>query len=1263
METDADRRLPVLETMPDELRNLTFIEKRLISFMRVNEFLLDLPTNHVPGQWGRVYVTPLEEPDACHIMEGTTVKDGVIYIASGGHQENAALPARPGKIAKALQYLLDNHPRYSATPAIKKSVEDAIHELAACEHEENNPEHPASEIQDNALTHGGPMPAGAVAAELKKARGHADLKPDIDVLIFPHLFSTGSGGFPGLKTCKLPDYCRKRLLGEDARFQQDPQYIFWLLEMWFKHKVSSNTQVFVGPQSSSRLFPFQHQIRHAAYTSLRQVPGTQPYIYAKRSVGLSMIEQLGKPKWFMTLTCHAKQPSILLACIVASLRTEQGMALDPSNEVLDKALEVLDSYLRHDEVKWPLDVPGAHARTASELCNAFPAVVAREFMRHTRALMRWLGAEQDVEEDPAAEPDVMDDVMPVDTVRAPPQPPFHISDYTLRIEWQKRGYPHAHIMMWTRQDLAPAEGCTATAATAEHDFGGSDAESLLDERPAITTEQLYDKYVCTRSPRRWREIYRDQEMANLAEFLVHKHTAYCGAYSLGACRFGFPHPAVPRTRAKEARETMVSRSKNTYLVRRRSDANMMGLYNPSILRKWRGSMDLQAISDAHNAHKYIMGYNFKMEDDTVTHRRVEELIARLSTHGDINAQDVYRVAHAALQGRSTSTFEACHLLLGEPVVQFSRDNTWIQTCRPEEWTIAVPANEESIALKDPADYADTRRRMPGLLQHYSDVQKEKLGGDVELPVEGSDHRCRVPRDQLTFFDFVAGLRVERKDGSVLLTVRRKPAIVGHRTFNPDVQSEDFYYAKLLLHTVWTTPGDWLQDADEGSHARAFHRLLKDSDTFMSSVCYPNFDASLSAARELARVQAEMYLRAQLDGNEAQEHYQGSLEILEKLRTKCVDVFDMDIPDNVATGDAGIAFGDVAGGEEAWQVLTSEVSEQNELVARQRKVMELIIAAAITPVNKDSAWRLRLILHGPGGCGKPFVLRAAAHKIRHAQKGVVIAAYTGAAAYQAGGVTLHSCLGLPVVNKSYGQHEGDVPLPQGARLDQLRSLWRHVEMLFIDEMSLVSEKLLKRIDTHLRYIRSHGSHLPFGGIHLVMIGDFFQLPPVLDYPMLRDMATLRLFQLCELVGNHRAAKDPAWAAMLGRIRTGSHTEADMTFLRGRRKKTIPPNAVRLCATRAGVAALNQQMLENHLKTVPENEVYDCPAQDTYERTQLEPSAPSNAYANAEDDAPPFANQSIPRPHKAPQKTVVVVDLLSCSPLTLSRTPVACKRSSS
>ena len=533
--------------------------------------------------------------------------------------------------------------------------------------------------------------------------------------------------------------------------------------------------------------------------------------------------------------------------------------------------------------------------------------------------------------------------------------------------------------------------------------------------------------------------------------------------------------------------------------------------------------------------------------------------------------------------------------------------------------MAVPQQEVAAALTNPSEYAQTNARMPSLLKHYSTWRASPPeGGDhIELPVDNCKSKSTVLWENLTLFDFAAGVRIHSEKGTTVFTPRNKPAIVGHRNYNPDTEPEDFYFAKLLLHTPWLSPGDWLVERDNSSHAKAFHRLVQEDPTFMSSVCYPNFNATLAVARELFKVQADMYLRGQLEGNEAQTHYEDTLRIVDQLRARCGSVMDMDVPENVDTGAMNIAFGTVPGGEEAFRVLTDPVNRDDPIISRQRHVVELILANALYP--KEHTTKLRLIIHGPGGCGKSFILRAAAHKVRESQRcgGAIIAAYTGAAAYQAGGVTLHSCLGLPVVNRSYGHHESDVPLPQGARLQNLKDIWRHVNVLFIDEMSLISAKLLKRIDLHLRHIKPLGAHAPFGGINIIMIGDFYQLPPVGDHPIFHDMTTFKLFHLCELEGNHRAARDPRWAALLGRVRKGLQTREDITLLKSRVKKTIGPDAVRLCATRQGVLNANNDQLEHHLAHLTVDDVYTCPAQDMYESNLLEPSPAENAYPAAEE----------------------------------------------
>ncbi|CAK9074946.1 unnamed protein product [Durusdinium trenchii] len=650
----------------------------------------------------------------------------------------------------------------------------------------------------------------------------------------------------------------------------------------------------------------------------------------------------------------------------------------------------------------------------------------------------------------------------------------------------------------------------------------------------------------------------------------------------------------------------------------------MGQYNVEMLRRWRASMDLQVISDVSNASRYILGYAFKSEEDQAAARRMEAIIANLTANNDdntLNNQQVYKAAHAALQGRTTSTFEACHLLLGYPVVQFSRDNVWIQAGPPATWTIWVPKWDELQALQQPDAYYKAKQRqresqLPLAQFWYQEFQTSQSEEEVVVPVEGGNPVLQKWKD-ITFFDFCAGFKFR---GCQEPIPRKRPAIVGYRNFNPDLEPEPFYYSRLLLHTVWKEPADWLQPEDDGSHAAAFQRIAADiagHPNFLRSVCLPKLNGTVEAARKLQAVQAIMYLKASSDlmasssrdgfvhTRAAEQNYKDSLLIMEALKARNDgEEFDFQAPETIPTGFASNAFAPVDGGDEAFEMLT--VENPSEDVLKQRHAMECIIQAVLAaPTAKNMAspgQQLKMLLHGPGGCGKSVVARATAHMLRQAGKGVIIAAYTGAAAWNINGVTLHSCCFLPVINESYGKG-CDVPLPQGPQLAALQAIWANVTVLIVDEISFVSSFMLERLDQHLR-IATGSQQMPFGGVHVVFAGDLYQLPPPKGLPCFASWLW-RALELCELQGNQRAARDPSWAALLARARVGKWTANDIAELKrlvikkkGNNRKQPAPKAVHWYATRKAVADYNREHLYVHAASNGWLRVHVSPASDVH-----------------------------------------------------------------
>lgn len=134
----------------------------------------------------------------------------------------------------------------------------------------------------------------------------------------------------------------------------------------------------------------------------------------------------------------------------------------------------------------------------------------------------------------------------------------------------------------------------------------------------------------------------------------------------------------------------------------------------------------------------------------------------------------------------------------------------------------------------------------------------------------------------------------------------------------------------------------------------------------------------------------------------------------------------------------------------------------------------------------------IFLTGRAGTGKTTFL----HTLRReSPKRMIVVAPTGVAAINAGGVTMHSFFQLPFGPVLPGWQRGkgkENPVRQFSR--QKREIIQSLDLLVIDEISMVRADMLDGVDEVLRHFRKR--NLPFGGVQLVMIGDLQQLPPVI-----------------------------------------------------------------------------------------------------------------------------------------------------------------------
>jgi len=228
-------------------------------------------------------------------------------------------------------------------------------------------------------------------------------------------------------------------------------------------------------------------------------------------------------------------------------------------------------------------------------------------------------------------------------------------------------------------------------------------------------------------------------------------------------------------------------------------------------------------------------------------------------------------------------------------------------------------------------------------------------------------------------------------------------------------------------------------------------------------------------------------------------------------------------------------------------------------------------AAIMASQYINSTRCHVFLTGRAGTGKTTFL----HDIRRrTHKNTIVAAPTGIAAINAEGVTLHSLFQLPFGafvpdDAAPGQAQEGGPdfelnTPQSLRRSikmntSKRNMLRKLELLIIDEVSMLRADLLDAIDSALRWIRRR-PHEPFGGVQILFIGDLHQLPPVVkntEWELLKAYYdTLFFFGAAALSGwqpvyieleHIYRQNDPEFITVLNHLRDGQAGANDIECL--------------------------------------------------------------------------------------------------------------------
>jgi ATP-dependent DNA helicase PIF1 len=224
----------------------------------------------------------------------------------------------------------------------------------------------------------------------------------------------------------------------------------------------------------------------------------------------------------------------------------------------------------------------------------------------------------------------------------------------------------------------------------------------------------------------------------------------------------------------------------------------------------------------------------------------------------------------------------------------------------------------------------------------------------------------------------------------------------------------------------------------------------------------------------------------------------------------------------------------------------------------------------------------LFITGVGGTGKTKIIQLIANDAKEKEKKFQVCAMTGCAAVllNCKANTLHSWAGIGLARGSINDVVSRVIKSKFRRKN-----WNSIELLIIDEVSMLSEKLFIILDTIAKIIKKNQK--PFGGIQIIFAGDFHQLPPIGeedDEKSINFCFESELFNLTFknqiLLKTIFRQKDPNYQKILSEIRTGKLKSSSLKILNKYIRDPEPNMLIKppiLLAKRKNVDYINQTEL--------------------------------------------------------------------------------------
>ena len=782
-------------------------------------------------------------------------------------------------------------------------------------------------------------------------------------------------------------------------------------------------------------------------------------------------------------------------------------------------------------------------------------------------------------------------------LKSPYSPFGKLLNFFYRVEFQHRGSPHIHGLLWIEN--------------APHYEKDNDNEIIkyVDSIISCATNKENKKYI---------------------DLQLHKHSKTCikKKNNKKQCRFGAPWPPLNTTQIlypldehhlqnKELYSKLyndinkfiqlkyknkefinfdqilneLNMSYETYILALRSTINKKKIflkrsleeiyinsYMSHLIHVWKANHDIQYVLDPYSCVVYICDYLMKNNKGM---SKLLENAAKEAKEGNMDLkQSVRHIGNKFLNCSEMSEQECAYSLLELPITQSSIKVEFINTseihnrvfiAKPDYMLQKMDPDSEEIKQQNNVDKYAQR---PHVLKQMcladfvaltdTVYSNNPIVSDDEMSVNenSSDEENEdITKQSSHTHNFNQLFPIKIKNKTIKLRKHRK--VIRFVNYKYKVDPENYCREKLLLYIPWQ---------------QNELKILEKFKTYIDA--YNHFQKQIHEKMKIYEPAAQIIEHALLEYEEHPDKFipNSSSTIEDNINSIIpeTDLIDESykflIPDdNTEINNYDLQqdlkiqkYNYIDSIQTKPNILdnTELIKLINSLNCKQYEFFLYIMQQQLH--NEDQ--QTLVCLHGGAGTGKSYALKAiyqGLNKILNQKPGqqtndltTLLIAPTGKAAHNIKGHTIHAAFHVPA-NQSlmnYSKLSWD-------NLNSYRSKYLNLKWIICDEISMVSNYMLKFIHLRLQEIKSN--NLPFGGVNVITVGDLYQLKPVMgqfvfeDYrnnygPLATNLWTEH-FKIYELTEIMRQKDDKKFAQLLNRLRIGAHTKNDIKILKSTKTK--------------------------------------------------------------------------------------------------------------